>query len=144
MDLLLPKKYFPPNPSSSSLILQVGNAGLSQSEARAHFSLWNIVMAPLLARNSIIDMDSEVRLIKPGSIIRDDPGWVPVHCWSEWRLYSSLFRAKASGGHSKAQETRDAQFMQKFVGFALIGVTPARPRVCKCPLPQIPVSQSPF
>ena len=59
-------------------------------------------------------------------------------------VYSSLFRAKASGGHSKARETRDAQFMQKFVGFALIGVTPARSRVCKCPPPQIPVSQSPF
>ena len=59
-------------------------------------------------------------------------------------VYSSLFRAKASGGHSKARETRDGQFMHKFVGFALIGVTPARPRVCKCPPPQIPVSQSPF
>ena len=28
-------------------------------------------------------------------------------------VYSSLFRAKASGGHSKARETRDAQFLQK-------------------------------
>ena len=34
-------------------------------------------------------------------------------------VYSSLFRTKASGGHSKARETRDAQFMQKFVGFTL-------------------------
>ena len=59
-------------------------------------------------------------------------------------VYSSLFRAKASGGHSKAGETRDAQFMLKFVGFALISVTPARPGVCKCPPPQLPVSQSPF
>ena len=55
-------------------------------------------------------------------------------------VYSSLFCVKGSGGHSKARETRDAQFMQKFVGFALIGVTPARPQVCKCPPPQIPVS----
>ena len=37
-----------------------------------------------------------------------------------------------------------AQFLQKFTRFALIAVTSARPRVCKCPPPQIPVSQSPF
>ena len=40
-------------------------------------------------------------------------------------VYSSLFRTKASGGHSKARETRDAQFLQKFTRFALIGVSPA-------------------
>ena len=59
-------------------------------------------------------------------------------------VYSSLCRAKASGGHSKARETRNAQFLQKFTRFALIGRGPARPRVCKCPPPRIPLSQSPF
>ena len=59
-------------------------------------------------------------------------------------VYSFLFRAKASGGHSKARETRDAQFLQKFTRFALIGRGPARPRVCKCPLLRIPLSQSPI
>ena len=59
-------------------------------------------------------------------------------------VYSSLFRAKASGGHSKAREPRDPQFLQQVTRFALIGVGPAWPRVCKCPPPQIPVSQSPF
>ena len=54
------------------------------------------------------------------------------------------FARKASGGHSKARETRDAQFLQKFTRFALIGRGPARPRVCKCPPPRIPLSQSPF
>ena len=42
-------------------------------------------------------------------------------------VYSILFRAKASGGHSKAREARDAQFLQKITRFALIGVGPARP-----------------
>ena len=54
-------------------------------------------------------------------------------------VYSLLFRAKASGGHSKAREARDAQSLQKVTRFALIGVGPARPRPCKCPPPQIPV-----
>ena len=48
-------------------------------------------------------------------------------------VYSSLFRAKASGGNSKARETRDAQFLQKFTRFALIAKTSARPQVWKCP-----------
>ena len=59
-------------------------------------------------------------------------------------VYSSLFRAKASGGHSKARETRDAPFLQKFTRFSLIGCGPAWPRVCKCPPPRIPLGQSPF
>ena len=72
--------------------------------------------------------------------------WIrdPAEAWMCNGVYSSSFRAKASGGHSKARETRDAQFLQKFTRFALITVTLARPRVCKCPPPQIPVSQSPF
>ena len=40
-------------------------------------------------------------------------------------VYSSLFRAKASGGHSEVWETRDAQFLQEVTRFALIGVGPA-------------------
>ena len=68
---------------------------------------------------------------------------VPV-IFLENGVYSSLFRGKASGGHSKGRETRDAQFLQKVTRFALTGVGPARPRPCKCPPPQIPVSQSPF
>ena len=74
------------------------------------------------------------RLSKDEKIMRGDKNGV----------YSSLFRAKASGGHSKARETRDAQFLQKFTRFALIGRGPARPRVCKCPPSRIPLSQSPF
>ena len=72
---------------------------------------------------------------------------LPVKAWFCFPcngVYSSLFHAKASGGHSKTRETRDAQFLRKFTRFALIAVTSARPRACKCPPPQIPVSQSPF
>ena len=50
-------------------------------------------------------------------------------------VYSIISRTGKWGpGH--AQETRDAQFMQWFTQIALIGVTPARPQVCKCPPPE--------
>ena len=71
-------------------------------------------------------------------------GRSPSKYWPINGVYSSLFRTKASGGHWKAWETWDAQFLQKVTRFALIDVGAARPRVCKCPPSQIPVSQSPF
>ena len=60
-------------------------------------------------------------------------------------VYSSLFRAKASGDTQKRGKPEMRSSCRKScTRFALIGVGPARPRPCKCPPPQIPVSQSPF
>ena len=40
-------------------MLEVGNSGLSVSESRAHFSLWCILAAPLIAGNDLRDMSKE-------------------------------------------------------------------------------------
>jgi len=42
-------------------MLEVGNSGLTVSESRAHFSLWTILAAPLIAGNDIIKMNNEIR-----------------------------------------------------------------------------------
>ena len=75
-------------------------------------------------------------------------------------VYSSLFRTKASGGHSKglSKQCKSSDFLQELrisgpemrsscrksldLHWSVVGL--ARPRVCKCLPPQIPVSQSPF
>jgi alpha-galactosidase len=44
-------------------MLEVGNSGLTVSESRAHFSLWCILAAPLMAGNDIRDMTEETREI---------------------------------------------------------------------------------
>ncbi len=44
-------------------MLEVGNSGLTVSESRAHFSLWAILAAPLIAGNDIINMSDEIREI---------------------------------------------------------------------------------
>jgi alpha-galactosidase len=44
-------------------MLEVGNQGLSDTEARAHFSMWCILAAPLIAGNDIRSMRSEIREI---------------------------------------------------------------------------------
>jgi alpha-galactosidase len=44
-------------------MLEVGNGGMSISEYQAHFSLWCIVAAPLIAGNDLIDMSPEIKWI---------------------------------------------------------------------------------
>jgi alpha-galactosidase len=42
-------------------MLEVGNGGLSLSEARAHFSMWCLLAAPLMAGNDIRSMSADIR-----------------------------------------------------------------------------------
>ena len=41
-------------------MLEVGNGGMTTEEYRAHFSLWSILAAPLLAGNDLRDMKPEI------------------------------------------------------------------------------------
>ena len=41
-------------------MLEVGNGGMSDSEYRAHFGLWAMLAAPLIAGNDLRDMRSEI------------------------------------------------------------------------------------
>ena len=42
-------------------MLEVGNGGLTLAESRAHFSLWALLAAPLMAGNDVATMTPEVR-----------------------------------------------------------------------------------
>ncbi len=42
-------------------MLEVGNGGMTDNEYRAHFSLWAILTAPLIAGNDLRDMRPEIR-----------------------------------------------------------------------------------
>ena len=44
-------------------MLEVGNGGMTTAEYRAHFSLWAILAAPLMAGNDLRDMKPEIREI---------------------------------------------------------------------------------
>ncbi len=44
-------------------MLEVGNEGLSHAESRAHFSLWCILAAPLMAGNDVRHMHDDIRTI---------------------------------------------------------------------------------
>jgi alpha-galactosidase len=44
-------------------MLEVGNPGLSLDESRAHFSLWCILAAPLMAGNDVRKMSEDIRTV---------------------------------------------------------------------------------
>jgi alpha-galactosidase len=44
-------------------MLEVGNKGLNTTESRAHFSLWCLLAAPLMAGNDLRNMSAETREI---------------------------------------------------------------------------------
>ncbi len=57
-------------------MLEVGNAGLSFAESRAHFSLWCVLAAPLMAGNDIRKMSPEITALmtdRDAIAINQDP-----------------------------------------------------------------------
>jgi len=57
------EEFAGPNRWNDPDMLEVGNPGLTLAESRAHFSLWAMLAAPLMAGNDIRKMSDEVRQI---------------------------------------------------------------------------------
>ncbi len=81
------EKYAGPGGWNDPDMLEVGNGGMTPAEYRAHFSLWCLLSAPLMAGNDLRSMTPEIRDIlinkdvvaldqdplgRQGSKIRDD------------------------------------------------------------------------
>jgi|SRR5208337_1851922 len=63
-------------------MLEVGNGGMTTAEYRAHFSLWAILAAPLIAGNDLRDMKPEIREIltqKEVIAVDQDPAGIEGH-----------------------------------------------------------------
>jgi alpha-galactosidase len=55
------EKYAGPDHWNDPDMLEVGNKGLTPAESRAHFSLWCVIAAPLMAGNDVRNMSNDVR-----------------------------------------------------------------------------------
>jgi alpha-galactosidase len=55
------EKFAGPDHFNDPDMLEVGNPGLSVTESRAHFSLWCMIAAPLMAGNDVRKMSDETR-----------------------------------------------------------------------------------
>ncbi|HEY0946563.1 MAG TPA: glycoside hydrolase family 27 protein [Opitutaceae bacterium] len=56
-------KYAGPGHWNDPDMLEVGNAGLTFAESRAHFSFWCLLAAPLMAGNDVRSMSPEIRAV---------------------------------------------------------------------------------
>lgn len=54
-------QYAGPDHWNDPDMLEVGNRGLTLAESRAHFSLWCMLAAPLMAGNDVRNMSAEIR-----------------------------------------------------------------------------------
>ncbi|MGD0015350.1 MAG: glycoside hydrolase family 27 protein [Bryobacteraceae bacterium] len=57
------EQYAGPDHWNDPDMLEVGNPGLSLAESRAHFSLWSMLAAPLMAGNDVRGMSGDIRQI---------------------------------------------------------------------------------
>lgn len=57
------EKYAGPNGWNDPDMLEVGNGNMSENEYRAHFALWALLNAPLIAGNDLRDMSESTREI---------------------------------------------------------------------------------
>lgn len=68
-------------------MLEVGNGGMTDSEYRAHFSLWAVMAAPLIAGNDLAAMDASTKAIlmnKEVIAIDQDPlGAAGTRVWKD-------------------------------------------------------------
>ena len=55
------EKYAGPGHWNDPDMLEVGNGGMNLEEYRAHFSLWSLLAAPLIAGNDLRNMSPEIR-----------------------------------------------------------------------------------
>ena len=55
------RKYAGPGHWNDPDMLEVGNGGLSINESRAHFSMWAMLAAPLIAGNDLRNMSTDVK-----------------------------------------------------------------------------------
>lgn len=82
IDLQVPiRKYNGPSRWNDPDMLEVGNGGLTESENRAHFSMWCMLSAPLMAGNDIRNMDKktfEILTNKNLIAIDQDPLGIPA------------------------------------------------------------------
>jgi alpha-galactosidase len=57
------RKYAGPGHWNDPDMLEVGNGGMTVNEDRAHFSMWSMIAAPLIAGNDIATMSPETKAI---------------------------------------------------------------------------------
>jgi alpha-galactosidase len=84
-------------------MLEVGNGGMTNAEYRAHFSLWAMMAAPLIAGNDPANMDEVTRaILTNGDVIAVDQDRLGVQGRRVWRDAGRELWVKPLAGGARA------------------------------------------
>lgn len=73
------ERYSGPGAWNDPDMLEVGNGGMTETEYRAHFTLWSLLNAPLLSGNDLRDMDRETfDILNNRALIAVNQDWAGV------------------------------------------------------------------
>jgi alpha-galactosidase len=73
------EKYSGPNAWNDPDMLEVGNAGINETEAKAHFALWSLLNAPLIAGNDLRSMGPSIkRILLNRDLIAVNQDWAGI------------------------------------------------------------------
>jgi alpha-galactosidase len=91
-------------------MLEVGNGGMSEDEYRAHFSMWAMLAAPLMAGNDLSNMDAATKKIllnKEVIAVDQDVLGTQAHRAAQTGSADVWVRPLAGGGRAVALLNRD-------------------------------------
>ena len=94
------RKYAGPGHWNDPDMLQVGNRGLTINESRAHFSLWCMLAAPLMAGNDLRNMPGTIRDIltnKEVIALDQDPLGIQALKWMDYGDLEIWFKPLKNG-----------------------------------------------
>ncbi len=109
-------------------MLEVGNGVLTESEARAHFSMWCILAAPLIAGNDIRNMSKETQAIltnKELIAVDQDPLGIQGHRVKKNGDLEVWSKQLSDGGRAVALLNRSANSKKISVAWQDLGYPPS-------------------
>jgi alpha-galactosidase len=114
-------------------MLEVGNGGMTDDEYRAHFSLWAIMAAPLMAGNDVRVMSPATRdILTNREVIAIDQdslgvqGWLALQPSPGLQVWSKPLR---DGSRAVALLNRTGAESDMFVDWKAVGLEPGRAMV---------------
>jgi len=110
-------------------MLEVGNGGMTDAEYRAHFSLWAVMAAPLIAGNDLRSMPAATKeILTNREVIAVDQDSLGVQGWVAEQPAPGLqvwVKPLAGGGRAVLLLNRTGEAAQQRVDWSAIGLAPA-------------------
>lgn len=123
------ERYSGPNAWNDPDMLEVGNGGMTNREYIAHFSLWALLNAPLLAGNDLRSMTDSTKMIlmnREVIAVNQDWGGMQGHKLRDDGLQEVWMKPMSSGGRAVVLFNRDTAAATVAVTMKELGLSDGR------------------